>query len=295
MQVITEFLQQIWAVLAGYRPIQDTLDILLAAVLIYELIKIIRQTRSVQIFKGIAILLIAYFCVILLDMPVMKALFGAFFASSLVIIVILFSPELRNVLERLGRSSISRLLGFNFKQNQANIVSLRTEIVNSVCSACSRMSDEKIGALIVFEKGTMLGEIMHTGTYIDAKISSSLIRNIFYPKSPLHDGAMVISRERAMSVGCILPLTDTRNLDIKFGTRHRAAVGMTENTDAVVIVVSEENGAISFVEKGMIKYDITTGELRDNIINSYINEDLALKKKPARKGRKAKGGEADGK
>lgn len=288
MAALSSFFEQVIAVLSSYRPIQDTLDILLVTLILYELIKLIRKTRSVQIFKGLAILFVVYIVVLIFDMPVMKSIFGTIFSSALVIIIILFTPEIRNVLERMGRSSPFKF----FTQKQYSDVS-SAGAINSVCAACSEMSDDKIGALIVFERKSMLGEIMKTGTMINADVSASLVRNIFYPKSPLHDGALIISAGRVASAGCILPLTDTRNLDAKFGTRHRAAVGVTENSDAAVVVVSEETGAISYVHKGRIEHDITSSELRDYLLKALDIEQNGEKKSFFSSLKNKKGGKKD--
>ncbi len=288
MAALSSFFEQVIAVLSSYRPVQDTLDILLVTLIIYELIKLIRRTRSVQIFKGLAILFVVYIVVLICDMPVMKSIFETIFSSALVILIILFTPEIRNVLERMGRTSIFKI----FAQKQYSNASTLGAI-NSVCSACSEMSDDKIGALIVFERKSMLGEIMKTGTKINADVSSSLIRNIFYPKSPLHDGALVISSGRAESAGCILPLTDTRNLDAKFGTRHRAAVGMTEQSDAAVVVVSEETGAISYVSRGRIHHDISSSELREYLLDALQSEGTEEKKSIFASLKSKKGGKKD--
>ena len=288
MAALSSFFEQVVAVLSSYRPVQDTLDILLVTLILYELIKLIRKTRSVQSVKGLAILFVVYIGVIICDMPVMKSIFETIFSSALVIIIILFTPEIRNVLERMGRTSIFKI----FAQKQYSSATT-VGAINSVCSACSEMSDDKIGALIVFERKSMLGEVIKTGTKLTADVSSSLIRNIFYPKSPLHDGALVISSGRIVSAGCILPLTDTRNLDAKFGTRHRAAVGMTEQSDAAVVVVSEETGAISFVNRGRIQHDVTSGELRELLLQALDIENGEEKKKFFSSLKSQKGGKAD--
>lgn len=288
MSALSSFFEQVIAVLSSYRPIQDTLDILLVTLILYELFKLIRKTRSVQIIKGLVILFIVYIAVLIFDMPVMKSVFSTIFSSALVIIIILFSPEIRNVLERMGRSSPFKI----FAQKEYSTAT-SVKAINSVCAACSEMSDDKIGALIVFERKSMLGEIMKSGTKINADVSSSLIRNIFYPKSPLHDGALIISAGRAASAGCILPLTDTRNLDAKFGTRHRAAVGITEQSDAAVVVVSEETGAISFVNRGRIEHDITSADLRDKLLKTLDIEQNSEKRRVFSSLKNKKGGKKD--
>jgi diadenylate cyclase len=142
--------------------------------------------------------------------------------------------------------------------------------IESICAACSDMSDDKIGALIVFERDTNLGEIVNTGTYLDARISDECVRNLFYPKAPLHDGAVVIRDNRVCAAGCILPLSESHNLNSKYGTRHRAAIGITEQSDAVVVVVSEETGNISIVENGFMNVGISDGDLREMLTDKLI-------------------------
>lgn len=268
--MLSNFFSQAWGVLSGYRPLQDTLDILFVTFLIYQAVKFIRQTRSIQIVKGIALICLIYVGVLIFDMPVTKFLFQALFAGAIVVCVVLFQPEIRNALEHMGRSRLSRLIGFNFKQNRENMIKSYRNTIESVCSACSDMSDDKIGALIVFERETNLGEIISTGTELDSKISGESICNIFFPKAPLHDGAMIIRNNRICAAGCILPLTESHNLNSRYGTRHRSAIGMTEQSDAVVIVVSEETGNISIVENGFMNVGISDGDLREMLTEKLI-------------------------
>lgn len=163
--------------------------------------------------------------------------------------------------------------------------------INSVCRACTDMSDKQIGALIVFEKETLLGEISKTGTQLDAKVTTELLGNIFFPKAPMHDGAVVIKDGRVISAGCILPLTSNTDLSSELGTRHRAAIGMSETSDAIVVVVSEETGAISVAEKGNLKRNISVGDLREILSKNFTNEndgDTSKIKKILRGGKNGK-------
>lgn len=155
-------------------------------------------------------------------------------------------------------------------------------MVNAVTKACADMSDKKIGALMVFEKESILGEIIGTGTHIDAEVSVELLGNIFYPKAPLHDGAAVVRQARVAAAGCILPLTQNSDVSSELGTRHRAAIGMSEQSDALIVVVSEETGAISVAQKGRLSRDLSSGDLRElltqNFVKSEKSEDRIWKK-----------------
>lgn len=292
--MISSFFSQVWGVLSGYRFLQDSLDILFVTFLIYEAVKFIRQTRSIQIVKGIALICLLYVGILIFDMPVSKFIFQALFASAIVVCVVLFQPEIRNGLEHMGRSKLSRVFGFNFKQNRENMIKSYKRTIDSVCSACAEMSDNKIGALIVFERETNLGDIESTGTVLDARVSADFVRNVFYPKAPLHDGAIIIKDNRVCAAGCILPLTESHNLNPKYGTRHRAAIGITEQSDAIVAVVSEETGNISIVENGFMDADISDGDLREILTEKLIRplsgeQSIGIKKfLPKKKGKMEK-------
>ncbi|MEG1614936.1 MAG: DNA integrity scanning protein DisA nucleotide-binding domain protein, partial [Oscillospiraceae bacterium] len=160
---------------------------------------------------------------------------------------------------------------------------INSKAIRSVCKSCSDMSDAKIGALIVFEKNTPLGEIIGSGTVIDAEISPEIVGNIFYPKSPLHDGAAIIRDGRLYSAGCILPLTQNKELSSELGTRHRAAIGMSEQSDAMVVVISEETGAISIATKGTLSRDISDGSLREKLLDYFIVENTEEKENALKK------------
>jgi diadenylate cyclase len=201
-------------------------------------------------------------------------LFRKIFDNIIIILIIIFHPEIRNALESIGRSSLTNIFIFPGKSSDKSILSneRNRKAITAVYKASSDMSDNKIGALIVFEKNTPLGEIVETGTVIGAEISQEIIGNIFYPKSPLHDGAAIIRDGNLYAAGCILPLTENKELSSQLGTRHRAALGMSEQSDAMIVVISEETGAISIAHKGVLYRDISDGALREQL-SEYLIED----------------------
>ncbi len=267
------YFEQIKRAIFSFNSLGDILDVILVAFVIYSAIKLIKDTRAFQLVKGVILLAVGYFVVSLLNMEASKYLLSLLFGNLLIILVIIFSPEIRNALESVGRSSVSNFNIFNFKnRDETEIQESVKSSINSVCRACSDMSDKQIGALIVFEKDTMLGEIAKTGTPLDASVTPELICNIFFPKAPMHDGAVIIKDGRVVSAGCILPLTGHNNLSSELGTRHRAAIGMSETSDAVVVVVSEETGMISVAEKGVLNRDISAGDLREILTKAFVKE-----------------------
>lgn len=267
------YFEQIKRAIFSFNSIGDILDVILVAFVIYSAIKLIKDTRAFQLVKGVILLAAVYFVVSLLNMEASKYLLSLLFGNLLIILVIIFSPEIRHALESVGRSSVSNINLFNLKnRDETAIQESIQESINSVCRACTEMSDKQIGALIVFEKETMLGEISKSGTTLDASVTPELICNIFFPKAPMHDGAVIIKEGRVVSAGCILPLTGHNNLSSELGTRHRAAIGMSETSDALVVVVSEETGMISIAEKGNLKRDISGGDLREILTKAFIKE-----------------------
>ncbi len=268
------YFEQIKRAIFSFNSISDILDVILVAFVIYSAIKLIKDTRALQLVKGVIFLAVIYFAVSILNMEASKYLLSLLFGNLLIILVIIFSPEIRHALESVGRRNIvSNISIFNLKNRDETAVqeSVKNSI-NAVCRACSDMSDKQIGALIVFEKETMLGEIAKTGTELDASVTTELVNNIFFPKAPMHDGAVIIKDGRVVSAGCILPLTGQNDLSSELGTRHRAAVGMSESSDAIIVVVSEETGMISVAEKGDLKRGISAGDLREILTKAFIKE-----------------------
>ncbi|MGN0570574.1 MAG: diadenylate cyclase CdaA [Candidatus Fimenecus sp.] len=276
-------LDEIGKAILSFNSLSDVLDVLLVAFVIYSAIKLIRETRAIQLAKGFVLLGVIYAAVYLLHMQVSTYMFSMVFSNLLLVLVIIFSPEIRHALESVGRSSVSNFNFFGFKNSEdIRRQEENIKMINAVTKACADMSDKKIGALMVFEKESILGEIIHTGTPVDAEISAELIGNIFYPKAPLHDGAAVIREARVAAAGCILPLTQDNTVSSELGTRHRAAIGLSEQTDALVVVVSEETGAISVAQKGNLRRGLSSGDLRELLMQNFTkpetDEDNKLKK-----------------
>ena len=241
---IYAFFNQIIYAVASIR-ISDIVDILIMAYIIYKAIGFMRESRAGQLAKGFVILFFIYFIANWWNLTAIKWVLSRFVNYIIIAIAIIFQPELRRILERVGHT---KLLG-----TQGDLSDEPVEnCIDKVCRAAGNMQENRIGALIVFERSTQLGEIINTGTVINAEPSVSMVGNIFFPKSPLHDGAMIIRGGRLYAAGCILPLTQREDISSQLGTRHRAAIGMTENSDAVVLVVSEETGIISIVSNGKI-------------------------------------------
>ncbi|MEG1835222.1 MAG: diadenylate cyclase CdaA [Oscillospiraceae bacterium] len=257
----------------SFNSISDILDVLLVAFVIYSAIKLIRETRAIQLAKGFVLLMVLYAIVSLLDMRASSYMFTMVFSNLLVVLIIIFTPEIRHALESVGRSSVSNFTFFGIRSSEEDKKQdILKSMVNAVCKASSDLSDKKIGALMVFEKETILGEIINTGTKIDAVVTSEIIGNIFFPKAPLHDGAAVIRDGRICAAGCILPLT-SKNISSELGTRHRASIGMSEQSDAVIVVISEETGAISVAYKSSLKRDISDGDLREILMEHFIKKE----------------------
>lgn len=265
---ITEFFNRIISVFSTFR-FSDFLDIVLVAVILYICIRIIRETRAMQLVKGIFFIAVVYFVVNLLNMEASTYIFKSIFSNILLIVAILFAPELRNILEQIGKGTARKNFKTVIHPGVALDINEIENCIESVIKACSNMSDTKTGALIVFENETLLGNVIDSGTIVDAKASRALIENIFYPKTPLHDGAMVIRNGSVYAAGCILPLTK-KSVKSSLGTRHRAAIGLSEESDAIVVVVSEETGAISVARNGALTIDISDGDLRDILMNEFV-------------------------
>ena len=265
---ISGFFNKVLSVFSTFR-FADFLDIVVVALIIYLCVRIIRETRAMQLAKGIVFIALVYFVVNLLNMEAATAIFKTIFNNIILIVVILFAPEIRNILEQIGKGTARK----NFKTIVHPGVAVELagiqDCIESTIQACSDLSDTRTGALIVFENDTLLGNVIDSGTMLNARPSKALIKNVFYPKTPLHDGAMVIRNGKILAAGCILPLTK-KQLNTRFGTRHRAAVGLTEESDAIVIVVSEETGSISVARNGVLTSDISDGELRDILMSTFI-------------------------
>ena len=224
-------------------------DVLILAVLIYQVIKLVRHTRSNSLFKGIAVVVLMAWLASALHLSAVSWLLTQIISMGLLFIVILFQPEFRRGLEQIGRSRfVRRMVGLPSKKDPERV----EENVSEIVRAMSNMARKRIGALIVIERVTGLGDVLESGTRLDAQISQPLIENVFEPNTPLHDGAMIIRNRRIESAACILPLSEDPTISRDLGTRHRAAIGITETSDAVALIVSEETGIISMAREGRL-------------------------------------------
>lgn len=273
---VIDFIKYIWnsfivLFFSSDNFIFAVIDILIVTFIVYKIIQFMRQTRAEQLIKGIIIFFIVYFIAQLLHLNALKWMVSTVTVNFLVVIVVLFQPELRGILEKLGRSGIT---SFSIsKSNDENDDMLET--IENICTAAESMQKTKTGALIIVEHKTMLNEIAHTGTVVDAKVSVNLINNIFFKNSPLHDGAMVVRNNRIYAASCILPLTQNIDIDSALGTRHRAAIGVSEISDAVVVVVSEETGNISVAIGGKLRRNFTKELLKTELSNFLIEKQEA--------------------
>ncbi len=245
--------------------ISDIIDVLIVAVIFYYMINLIRETRAMQLVKGIVFLFAVFFLSQWLKLNALNYILGGAMQIGAFAVVVIFQPELRNLLERMGRFKVGNIIDFAADTSEDELNSM----IDSVTLASQRMSESRTGALIVIERTTRLGEFISTGTMLDANVSSRLLENIFVPNTPLHDGAVIIRNNKIATAGCLLPLTANNNLSRDLGTRHRAAIGLSEVTDAVIVVVSEETGKISIAMNGSL-----TRNLSEEALNKALKKIL---------------------
>lgn len=275
MEVIAGAAQQVWNLILSLR-FWDVLDILVIAYLVYRLLLLVRRTNTSRLLKGVLLILLALW----LSSGRLRALnylLSHIVDIGILALLILFQPEIRRVLEQMG-SSRWNVLEF-FARPQVDRQSLEQAISQTV-AACGDMSRSRTGALIVFERHIQLDEVLRSGTKLDAEVSSELLKNIFFVKAPMHDGAVIIRQGRVLGAGCMLPLSRNVNLSRDLGMRHRAGIGMSENSDAVVVLVSEETGSISVAVGGMLKRHLMSNTLeqllRNELLPREADEDKAV-------------------
>ena len=277
-----EAIQQFWElfmIMVRQFKLVDALDVLAVSFIIYSGIKLVRESRAEQLVKGLLLVVVVFGVSNYLDLRMMKALLTMFFQFTIVALFIVFQPELRRALEQMGRNGVSKPLSVAAAPKYAE-----TELQNqrrgicAVADSCITLQRQKMGALIVFERKTKLKEIVDTGTIVNAEPTPAIISNIFFNKAPLHDGAMVMRDGMVYAAGCILPLTKNDSISIDLGTRHRAAIGMSENSDAVVVVVSEETGQISIAVNGILTRNYTRETLVSALQTLTLPESSGEKK-----------------
>lgn len=269
----------------------DVIDILLLAVLICVVIKFMQETRAEQLLKGILVLGVLFFVVQICQLKVMSFLFQNFLQVGLLAVVVVFQPELRRMLEKVGTAKVPSIVA-SMDNGDEGFAQARERAIQGIASACERLSRTKTGALIVIERQTKLGNIIEQSTVINSDPSPELFCNLFYNKAPLHDGAVIIRNNRIYAAGCFLPITSKgQYVDADLGSRHRAALGMSENSDALVVVVSEETGIISVAKGGQLTRFDSEYNPKEALIN-ILHDEMpdSTKTKSKRRGRKTSGG-----
>ena len=279
-----EFFQQLLSIIKTIQ-FRDVVDILAIALIIFGLFRLMRETRAIQLLKGILVLVVIYFFASLFQLVMLSSLLRVFFEASVVVIAVIFQPEIRKALEQVGRNKNWKkylsIFSGKFAKTDEWEKAVRKSI-EDVADTSVLFSRSKTGALMVFERETMLSDIAATGTIINAETSVALFGNIFFNKAPLHDGASIIRDGKLYAAGCILPLTDNKNVDINLGTRHRAALGISESTDATVLIVSEETGVISLACNGVLTRDYTreslVRKLSELLLDDETEEDIRTRR-----------------
>ena len=261
---IKEFLDGITSLRPSDIGWSDVAEVIILAFLIYHIMLWIKTTRAWALVKGFAVILVFLFAAVLFEMDTILWIAGKIFNIGILAIVIVFQPELRRALEQLGQKNIiAEILNMEGGKEEGEVFSDRT--ADAIVKACLEMSKVKTGALIVIENSVPLGEYERTGITLDAQVSSQLLLNIFEHNTPLHDGAILVRGNRVVAATCYLPLSDNMELSKELGTRHRAAVGISEVSDAMTVVVSEETGAISITQHSELNRNITAETLREQL------------------------------
>ena len=251
------------------KIVLSIIDLIIVGFILYKIYKILKNTRAMQLIKGIIVLIIANWLSSILSFNILHSLLSLIMNYGILLVIVVFQPELRKVIEQVGNANFKKW--FDLEEIK------EVTCIGEVVKAAKTMSETKTGMLVVFERETSLGEIAHTGVKLDSEVSAELLINIFVKDTPLHDGAVIIKDNKIEAASCILPLTDKESLDRVFGTRHRAAIGVSEVTDSVVAVVSEETGAISIACNGKIVRELSPEQLEKEL-NRRLNRVVKSKK-----------------
>ena len=281
-------LSSIQSIMSNFRP-EDALDIAIVSYIVYKMIGFIRETRAMQLIRGLVIIIVAFFVSDIFNLYLLNWLLKSLFTMGLFAVVVLFQPELRRALEQVGRKNLMNTNSFrNIDKNKA------VETVDSLVSAIDDFSATRTGALIAIERETMLNDIIETGVVVDAEISIRLLGNLFYEGSPLHDGGVIIRGARIHAASCVFPLTEKKNIGRNLGTRHRAGVGLSDVCDALIIIVSEETGVVSIAEDGKIRRFVDLKTIEKMLLNMYLPSERGMYGRVAKLVRR-KGGKHDAK
>lgn len=273
MEYITDMLSRFVSTVSSI-DIKDVIDMILLTYCVYKGIKLVRETKAQQLLVGILIVVVVYIVVSELELKAMSYLLQNFFQVGLIALVVVFQPELRRILERVGRTNIRSLNIFNDGYRADNATQNWSDAIDVIGEAASQLSESTTGALIVIERKIRLGEQIDTGTVMDCIPSVATLGSIFFPKTPLHDGAVIIRNARIIAAGCFLPTPQKEEtINKQLGSRHRAAIGMSENSDAIIIVVSEETGTISIAENG----ELTRGYTHERLVK-YLKSQIIPEK-----------------
>ncbi len=251
----------------------DYVDILVVAYLIYKIAKFFKDTRAVQVLKGIVVLMVCVQLSEMFKLNTINFILQNTMQVGLLAVFILFQPEIRSALARVGKSRLS-LLNFDLEAHSDPVVN----VINAVTASAKALSEKKIGALIVIEQATKIMDIVRTGVALDAQVSTELLNNIFYPKAPLHDGAVIIGDGKIKAASCFLPLSQNDSLESELGTRHRAGLGITEGSDCITVIVSEETGKISLACNGGLTRNLSPVVLKEALTKLLIKEEKTNKK-----------------
>ncbi len=276
-----------FAPIKNYNIISDTADILLLTLVIFFIYRFIRERRAMKLLIGLGCFLALFLVGDFLNMTATSLVFGNFTQIGVLAVLIIFQPELRSALEKVGGISA----GIRNIATESREASVKSAEIDALCTAVSDMSRDKVGALIVIERTTKLGEYIKSGVSIDAALTAHLLRNIFFNKAPLHDGAAIIRQGRIYAAGCFLPLSTQDDINKDLGTRHRAALGLSEMSDAIVIVVSEETGTVSIATNGELKRNFNYSTLKQEL-NKLLSSDITVDDR-RRKGKKDRNGHSD--
>lgn len=267
-ETVKTFFMQIKDVFVNMSFFPDVLDILLVALLAYAIILQLRKSQSIQVIKGLVFVAVLYCFVNLFEMHTSKFIFTKLFSDIIIIFVVLFSTELRHALENLGKKKIGK---YSFFFSSSGSDEREVESINAVCRACGAMSRSRVGSLIIFQRESLLGDLTKHAVAIDSETTFEMICSIFYPKAPLHDGAVVIKDGRIVAARCVVPMKNDRDVTENVGTRHRAAIEVSLNSDAVAVVTSEETGIISLAVDGKLIRGLTDSQLREKLGSLLLN------------------------